>query len=110
MDWQLALREQGDLAQRIADKTVMALEAPDLTEQQASQIYKLVVKGSNDFDQFVEKLEEADIDEDLYDALIEACDAIEDVWARLVVGVANWSRAKKGLPLVEFPDDDLDED
>lgn len=96
MDWLGTLKEKGDFAKRIAAHTVEALKHPNLTIDQGNRLYKLVVKGSEEFDQFVEELDAADLDEDLYDSLIEAAETIENIWSDLVVAVAEHIRGNDG--------------
>ena len=109
MDWLGTLKEKGDFAKRIAAQTVEALKHPNLTIDQGNRLYKLVVKGSEEFDQFVEELDAADLDEDLYDSLIEAAETIEDIWSDLIIGVADQLRGK-GIKLDHSqPDQERDD-
>ncbi len=109
MDWLGTLKEKGDFAKRIAAQTVEALKHPNLTTDQGNRLYKLVVKGSEEFDQFVEELDAADLDEDLYDSLIEAAETIEDIWSDLIIGVAEQLRGK-GIKLDHSqPDQERDD-
>ncbi|KAB2706472.1 HIRAN domain-containing protein [Brucella lupini] len=109
MDWLGTLKAKGDFAKRIAAQTVEALKHPNLTIDQGNRLYKLVVKGSEEFDQFVEKLDAADLDEDVYDGLIEVAETIEDIWSDLIIGVAEQLRGK-GIKLDHAtPDHDRDE-
>ncbi|WPM82081.1 hypothetical protein R5W60_20230 [Brucella pseudintermedia] len=96
MDWLGKLKEKGDFAKRIAEQTVKALKHPNLNQDQGNRLYKLVVKGSDEFDEFVEKLDAADLDDELYDALVEAAETIEDIWSDLVIAVAEHIRGKDG--------------
>ncbi|QNQ64333.1 hypothetical protein IB024_13720 [Brucella sp. 6810] len=43
MDWLAKLQEKGDIAKRIAERTVKALKHPNLTADQGNRLYKLVV-------------------------------------------------------------------
>lgn len=68
-----------------------------------------MVKGSEEFDQFVEELDAADLDDDFHDSLIELAETIEDIWSNLIIGVADQLRGK-GIKLDHSqPDQERDE-
>jgi hypothetical protein len=60
---------------------------------------------AQDFDKILEHMGEFDVDE----ALVEAAEALETIWARVSVDTANRVRTMQGLDPIEFTEDD-DED
>ena len=104
-DWIATLKEQGELTKRLAVEVPKALGNPELTLDQASRLYRLVEKSAQDFDRIVERMNEEDLD----DALYEAAESLEDIWSALSVAAANKVRTMQGLDPIEF-DDDGDED
>ncbi|MFC6486926.1 hypothetical protein [Nitratireductor sp. GCM10026969] len=101
-DWLEVLREQGEIAQRMARDVAELLGHPGLTLDQASRMYRLVEKGAQDFDRMVEALEE----QDALDAVLEAAETIQSIWDELSIATANKVRTLRGLEPIEFPDDE----
>jgi hypothetical protein len=88
-DWIAALKEQAQLAQRFAREIPKALANPELTLDQASQIYDFLEKAILDFHRIVEDMKKDNPD----DALSEAARRLEDIWASISVVVMNKLRA-----------------
>lgn len=97
-NWVALVKEQGELAQQIAERVVQALSLPDLSSDQLNRLYRLVVQGSQDYEAFLEEMSEYDVP----DGLEDAADAIDNIWSNLVIGVANESRKRQGLEPIEI--------
>ncbi|MBB4067002.1 hypothetical protein [Gellertiella hungarica] len=80
-----ALREQSEIAKDMAHKVAAILIAPDLTAEQASQVYRYVEKCAQDFDRFQELLEDHDLD----DGFFKVVESIEDLWSNMSVAAAR---------------------
>ncbi|MHA6687786.1 hypothetical protein [Mesorhizobium sp. A556] len=90
-DWIALLGEQAQLARRFAAEIPKAISRPDLTLDQASQIYDLVEKGEQDFDRIVEDMNRQDLD----DAIYMAADRLQEIWSALSVEAANKVQAMR---------------
>lgn len=93
IDWIATLREQGDIAKRLAKDVPMALSDTSLTLDQASRLNGIVENGSKAFDRIVVDMQEHDLDASLF----EAADALENIWCELSVATANKVRSMQGL-------------
>lgn len=105
-DWLRLIQEQGEIAKQMAADVPRALADPDLTLDNASQLYGAVERGAQNLDRIVERMEDYDLD----DALFEAAEALQDIWARLSVASANKVRTMQGLSPIEFSDDEEEEE
>jgi len=101
VDWLATVQEHGEIVQRMAATVPEVLSDPDLTFDQASLLYRDVEQGAQDFDKILEHMGEVDVDE----ALVEAAEALETIWARLSVATANRVRTMRGLDPIEFAED-----
>ncbi len=101
-EWISILTEQGDLAKRMARDVPIALGHPKLTLDQASRLHNAVEDGAQKFDQVVLAMEQEDLD----DALLEAAEALEDIWSGLCIATANKVRTMQGLAPIELSEDD----
>lgn len=101
-DWFATLAEQGEIAKRMARNVPEALGHPDLTLDLASRLYREVEQGAQAFDAIVQRMSEDDVP----DGLVDAAEALEDIWSRLSVAAANKVRTMRGLEPIEFPDDE----
>lgn len=99
-DWIALVRAQGDIATQMADLVVKALRLPDLSDDQLNRLYRLVVRGSQDYEAFLDEMSAYDVPEPLE----RAADAIDDVWSDLVIGVANESQKRAGLQPFDKPE------
>ena len=102
VDWVATLQEQADLVIDVAKDVANALDASDLTVEQASRLYRMVELGAQDFDRIVELLNEHDLDE----SFIDAAEIIEDTWTNLSVATANRLRVMRGLDPIDIAPDD----
>lgn len=84
MDWVAALQEQAAIATKMAQDVAQLLSVADLTATQASQAYRMVEKCAQSFDQFVELMEEHDLDPQFF----KVAEGIEDMWSQLSVASA----------------------
>lgn len=101
MGWYEDLKSHGDHVQSIAAQITQTLAQPELTLDQASELYKLAVDGSQQFDDFQDALND---DDDADDNLLNAAEYLDDMWSRLVVATANKVRSMQGLSTIEMPD------
>ncbi|WMT88654.1 hypothetical protein NO932_08630 [Pelagibacterium sp. 26DY04] len=102
MDWYEKLKKHGDLAQSFAHKVAEVLKDDTLTIDQASKLYRTVSAGAQTFDDFSSEMDEYD----LHESMFEAAEAIESIWDKLTVAVANRVRTMQGLEPIEMPDDE----
>jgi hypothetical protein len=103
IDWAAVLKGQAEIVQRLARDVPAALGSPDLTLNEASQIYSDVEHGAQAFDAIVDKMKDFDVDE----ALFDVAESIEDILGKLSLAAANKVRALQGLDPVEpYPEDD----
>lgn len=105
VDWLEALREQGEIAQRLATSVPKVLGDPKLTLEQASKLYGMVERGAQDFDRFAELMDEHDLDDSFY----EAAESLQELWSQLSVASANKVRTMQGLEPIPFPDDEYED-
>lgn len=54
-DWIALIKEQGEVAKRMATDVPTVLSDPNLTLDQASKLYKVVERGALDLDSIVER-------------------------------------------------------
>lgn len=87
---------------KVAKDVAKALDAPDLTIEQASRLYRMVELGAQDFDRIAEFMNEHDLEE----SFIDAADTIEDTWTNLSVATANKLRTMRGLDPIDIAPDD----
>jgi hypothetical protein len=102
VDWVTTLQEQADLVMEVAKDVANALDASDLTVEQASRLYRMVELGAQDFDRIVELMNEHDLEE----SFIDAAETIEDTWTNLSVATANRLRVMRGLDPIDIASDD----
>jgi hypothetical protein len=103
IDWVATLQVQADLVLEISTEISKALDASDLTIEQASRLYRKVEQGARDLDAIVEIMDEHDVE----DAFLEAAEIIEDAWTNISVATANRLRTMRGLEPIDIcPDDD----
>ncbi|TXR50453.1 hypothetical protein [Phyllobacterium endophyticum] len=102
VDWIATLQEQADFVMEVAKDVANALDASDLTIEQASRLYRMVELGAQDFDRIVELMSEHDMEE----GFIDAADTIEDTWTNLSVATANRLRVMPGLEPIDIAPDD----
>lgn len=96
-DWIATLKEQARLAQRFAKEVPTAIARPDLTLDQASRIYGMVEKGSQDFNRIVEDMNGQNLD----DALYVAAGRLKDIWSELLASTAHKVQALEDMNLRE---------
>lgn len=101
VDWVATLQVQADLVMKVSEDVARELEAPDLTMEQASRLYRMVELGAQDFDEIVALMSQHDLD----DSLTEAAETIEDTWINLSIATANKLRAMRGLDPIDIPPD-----
>jgi copper(I)-binding protein len=101
VDWIATLQEQLDLVMKVAKDVANALDASDLTVEQAFRLYRMVELQAQDFDRIVEFIN----DEDLEKRIINAAETIEDTWTNLSVATANKLRAMRGLDPIDIAAD-----
>ncbi|CAN7688913.1 hypothetical protein LJR231_005611 [Phyllobacterium sp. LjRoot231] len=107
IDWVSTLQEQAEFAKQIADDVAQTLEIPDLSQAQASRLYRVVAQGAQTFDRIIEEMEQHDVDDvDLTDA----AETIADTWTNLSVTAANKLRTLQGLEPIKMADDPNNED
>ncbi|RVM15075.1 hypothetical protein [Sinorhizobium meliloti] len=94
VDWLATLAEQGDIAKRKATEVATLVVKPDLPLEIASRLYREVEKGAQTFDRILSDMEDADVS----DELLEAADALAELWSQLSVASANKLRQLQGLP------------
>lgn len=102
VDWVATLQEQAELVMKIANDVGSALDAYDLTVEQASRLYRMVELGAQDFDRIVAVMSEHNLEE----SFIDAADTIEDTWTNLSVATANKLRTMRGLAPIDIAPDD----
>lgn len=102
VDWVSTLQEQADLVMEVAKDVANALDASDLTIEQASRLYRMVELGAQDFDRIVEFMNEGDLEE----SFLDAAETIEDTWTNLSVATANRLRLMRGLDPIDIAPDD----
>lgn len=94
MNWLETLTKKANFTRRIAEQTERALDHRNLPSEQSDRLYKLVLKGGWEFDQFVEELNSADLEDDFHAALIEAAVEIEKIWSALNIKVIDRLRKR----------------
>ncbi|MDX0615175.1 hypothetical protein GOD03_11840 [Sinorhizobium medicae] len=94
VDWLATLAEQGDIAKRKATEVATLVVKPDLPLEIASRLYREVEKGAQTFDRILSDMEDADVS----DELLEAADALAELWSQLSVASASKLRDLQGLP------------
>lgn len=103
LDWIGILKEQTEIAQRLAVNVPAALLSRDLTLDQASRLYRDVEHGAQAFDALADKMQDHDLDE----GALNLIETIEDVWTSLSVAAANKVRTMQGLePFEPIADDE----
>lgn len=88
------LAEQGDIAESKATEVATLVVKPELPLEIASRLYREVEKGAQTFDRILSEMEDADVS----DELLEAADALADLWGQLSIASANKLRERQGLP------------
>ena len=107
IDWAAVLKGQAEIAQRLARDVSAALGSPDLTLNEASQIYSDVDTGAQAFDGIVDKMKDFNVD----DTLSDIAETIEDILARLLTAAANKVRIlQESDPVEPYPEDDETDD
>lgn len=94
IDWLATLAEQGDIAKSKATEVATLVVKPELPLEIASRLYRNVEKGAQSFDRILSDIEDADVS----DELLEAADALAELWSQLSVASANKLRELQGLP------------
>ncbi|WP_028054252.1 hypothetical protein [Sinorhizobium medicae] len=94
IDWLATLAEQGDIAKRKATEVATLVVKPELPLEIASRLYRDVEKGAQTFDRILSDMEDADVS----DELLQAADALAELWSQLSVASANKLREMQGLP------------
>lgn len=94
IDWLATLAEQGDIAKSKATEVATLVVKPELPLEIASRLYRDVEKGAQTFDRILSDMEDADVS----DELLEAADALAELWTQLSVASANKLRELQGLP------------
>ncbi|MDX0567243.1 hypothetical protein [Sinorhizobium medicae] len=94
IDWLATLAEQGDIAESKATEVATLVVKPELPLEIASRLYREVEKGAQTFDPILSDMEDADVS----DELLEAADALADLWGQLSIASANKLRELQGLP------------
>lgn len=98
IDWVVTLQEQGEFVNQIAEDVIETLANPNLTTTQATKLYQSVERGAQTFDRIMDELEQHEIDRNLLDA----AEAIADMWINLSVAAANRLRIIEGKPPIGF--------
>lgn len=94
IDWLATLAEQGDIAKSKATEVAALVVKPELPLEIASRLYRDVDKGAQTFDRILSDMEDADVS----DELLEAADALAELWGQLSVASANKLRELQGWP------------
>jgi hypothetical protein len=100
-DWLEVLKEQAEIARRMAAIVPETLAHPDLTIDQAQRVCRLVEDAAQDLDRITAMMASQDLDVTLYDL----ADSLEDIWSDLSLAAVNRLRELQGLEPLEFPDD-----
>ena len=99
IDWKSTLEEQANFVKQIADDVWESLGNPNLATSQAARLYRSVERGVQAFDRIMDDIERREVDRDL----IDAAEAIADMWTNLSVAAANKVRILEGKPPIESP-------
>jgi hypothetical protein len=102
VDWIATLQYQANIVMEVSQNVAYALDASDLTIEQASRLYRMVELGAQDFDQIAKVMNEHDLDA----SFIDAVETIEDTWTNLSVATANRLRVMRGLDPIDIAPDD----
>ncbi|MHC2543516.1 hypothetical protein ACVINY_004228 [Sinorhizobium meliloti] len=94
IDWLATLAEQGDIAKSKATEVATLVVKPELPLEIASRLYRDVEKGAQTFDRILSDMEDADVS----DELLQAADALAELWSQLSVALANKLRELQSLP------------
>ena len=106
IDWTTRLILAGDIAKEAAGTLPQRLAADDLTVLEASHMYSEAERNAQAIDELVEMM----ADEGADDALLEAAEALQDIWDGLTIAAVNRLRELQGLPPVEFVELDKDDE
>lgn len=98
IDWIETLTAAGEIAKQAAIDMPKQLAAEDLTVLEASRLYSETERKAQAMDRLIEKMADEDVD----DALLEAAEALQDIWDSLSIAAVNRLREMQGLPPVEF--------
>ena len=102
VDWIATLQHQADIVMEVAKNVAYALDASDLTIEQASRLYRMVELAAQDFDRIVKFMNEHDLDE----SFIDAAETIEDTWTNLSVATVNRLRVMRGMEPIDITPND----
>ncbi|MCM5689483.1 hypothetical protein CN140_02430 [Sinorhizobium meliloti] len=94
IDWLATMAEQGDIAKSKATEVATLVVKPELPLEIASRLYRDVEKGAQTFDRILSDMEDADVS----DELLQAADALAELWSQLSAALANKLRELQGLP------------
>jgi hypothetical protein len=98
IDWIETLTAAGEIAKQAAIDMPKQLAAEDLTVLEASRLYSETERKAQAMDRLIEKMADEGVD----DALLEAAEALQDIWDSLSIAAVNRLREMQGLPPVEF--------
>lgn len=98
IDWLVTLQEHGKFVNQIAGDVADTLDNPNLTAAQALRLYQSVECGAQTFDRIIDELEQREVDR----YLLNAAEAIADMWINLSVATANKLRIMNGNPPIGF--------
>lgn len=83
--WLETIRESGELAKRMATEVPKVLGNPDLTTEQANQLFNSINKHCLDVERLIDEMEDEDADE----AMLDAAESLDDMWATIAEAVAE---------------------
>lgn len=104
--WTARLIIAGDIAKEAAGTLPQRLAADDLTVLEASHMYFETERNAQAMDSLVDMMAEEDVD----DALLEAAEALQDIWDSLTIAAVNRMRELQGLPPIEIAVSDEDDE
>jgi predicted trehalose synthase len=84
-DWNSVLKERGDIAKEIIRNVPPMLADPALTLDQATRLYHLLEQRAQEAEELAHALDQAEQS----DELIEAAEALEDVFSDLAAAAAE---------------------